>query len=113
MSLSDNGDKQFEEAVSKYPSSFDLKLHHLTKPKVKNIRDTLLGKLKNGFVFQFEEMQVYNLISYLSYAVCDIDNAVEYNSKVLAKDRLNGIAFANRARFNRDQRKFYHADEDL
>ena len=95
MSLSDNGDKEFEEAVSKYPSSFDLKLHHLTKPKVKNIRDTLLGKLKNGFVFQFEEMQVYNLISYLSYVVCDLDNVVEYNSKVLAKDRLNGIAFAN------------------
>ena len=113
MSLSDNGDKEFEEAVSKYPSSFDLKLHHLTKPKVKNIRDTLLGKLKNGFVFQFEEMQVYNLISYLSYVVCDIDNAVEYNSKVLAKDRSNGIALANRARFNRHQMNFYDADEDL
>ena len=113
MSLSDNGDKEFEEAVSKYPSSFDLKLDHLTKPRVKNIRDTLLGKLKNGFVFQIEEVQVYNLISYLSYVVCDIDNAVEYNSKVLAKDRSNGIALANRARFNRHQMKFYDAGEDL
>ena len=55
MSLSDNGDKEFEEAVSKYPSSFDLKLHHLTKPKVKNIRDTLLGKLKMGSFFNLKK----------------------------------------------------------
>lgn len=113
LTLSEQDDKQFEDEISKFPSSFDLKLEWLTKPRIKVIHDTLIGKLGNGFVLRDEEVQVYNLISFLAFKLRDTDAALEYNGKALSKDRLNGIAVANRARFNRHQLKFFEAEEDL
>ena len=113
MSLGAADDRDFEVAISRYPSSFDLKLDSLKKSRIRIVRDTLLGKLKNGFVFHFEETQVYNLISYLSYVIGEFEVSVDYNNKALVMDKRNGIALANRARFNRHQFNFYDADRDL
>lgn len=109
----DDDDKSFEESVAKYPSSFDLKLDCLTKTKIQTIRDTLIGKLDNGFVLVDEKIQVYNLISYLSFKLQQLDLTTEYNRKALQIDRRNGIALANRARFNKDQHCYFDAEEDL
>ena len=106
-------DREFEKAISKYPSSFDLKLTPLTKPRINSIRDKLLGKLENGFIIHEEEMQVYNLISYLSFRLGKVDVAFDYNDRVLKQARKNGIALANRTRFNRTLLHFSESEENF
>lgn len=113
VTLSEEDDRDFEKAVSKFPSSYDLKITPLTKPKLESIRDKLLGKLSNGFVLLEEELQVYNLISYLSFRLGKADIAFDFNKKVLQKDKSNGIALANRARFNRNLLYFSDAEDDV
>lgn len=109
----DDDDAEFSEAISKYPSSFDLEIDTLPKPRLQTVLSALTGKLDNGFVLLEEEIQVYNLISYLSFKLGKIEDAFEFNKNALKKDRRNGIALANRARFNRFEHSFFDAENDL
>ena len=111
--LEDEDDAEFNEAVSKYPSSFDLELDCLPTHRLQTVLDALIGKLDNGFVLVNEEIQVYNLISYLSFKLGKVEVAFDYNKKALKKDRRNGIALANRARYNKFQLNYFDAEKDL
>ena len=42
-----------------------------------------------------------------------IDAVLNYNAKALERERINGIALVNRARFNRHQLNFYDAERDV
>ena len=106
-------DKTFEQSLSDFPTPFQLKLKTVNKTKLKITRDKLLSKISSGFVFLDEEIQVYNLVSYLSFLIGEAELAFEYNEKVLEKRRNNVIALGNRARFNRLNGKFYQAKNDV
>ena len=106
-------DAEFNEAISKYPSSFDLEIDILPKTRLQTVLNILKGKLDNGFVLVDEEFQVYNLISYLSFKLGKIEDAFEFNKKVLTSNNRNGIGLANRARFYRFEHSFFEAEKDL
>lgn len=113
VSIEDEEDKEFDEKISKYPSSFDLQIDCLPKPRLQTVLEAQIGKLDNGFVLLDEEIQVNNLISYLSFKLGNIDQALHYNSKALMKERRNGIALANRARYNKYLMNLFDAEKDL
>lgn len=113
LNLSKEEDLEFEKSVSKFPSSFDLKLIPLTKSRIESIRVKLEEKLAKGFGLVEEEIRVCNLLSFLNFKLGDTDAALDYNSKALKRDGRNGIALANRARINRHQLNFYDADKDV
>lgn len=106
-------ENEFEKIVSKYPSSFDLEIHCLTKSYIKDTRNNLLVKCQNNFIFLEEKLRLYNLISYLSALLDDYVAAFDFNSKVLSDNRNNGIALGNRAWFNRYSGNFYDSTRDI
>lgn len=111
--ISRDDEDEFEKIVSKYPSSFHLEIHCLTKSSMKVTRNKLLVKCQNNFIFLEEKLRLYNLISYLSALLDDYEAAFDFNSKVLSENRKNGIALGNRAWFNRYSGKFYDSKLDV
>ena len=112
--MGEHDERGFKEQLCKFPSSFDLEdFNLLTNEKLLSERDNLLSKLNCKFVILDEEIQLQNLVSYLSYLLGDIDNATYYNALALQKRFNNVIAIANRAWFHRKNGNFYQAQKDL
>ena len=106
-------EKKIEQSLSDFPSSFQLELKTITKANLKSTRDKLFSKIPSGFVFSDEEIQVYNLVSYQSFLIDEVELAFEYNEKVLEKRGNNVIALGNRAYFNKLNGRFYQAKNDV
>lgn len=111
--ISEEDELEFEKAVSQYPSSFHLETKCLTRNRIKALRNNLFVKCKNKFIFVEEKLRLYNLISYLSARLEDFETALDFNTRVLQANRNNGIALANRARFNRYSGNFYDSKKDI
>ena len=106
-------EQQFEDLLSTFPSSFDLNFDILTKETNQEERKHMLNKLKGEFVILEEEIQLLNLVSYLSFLLGDTEKAYELNDDVLVKRNSNVIALANRAWFDRKTGKFYQSQKGI
>lgn len=107
------GDKQFKEILSAFPSSFDLNFDILTKEKKQAEREYLLSKLEGKFTIVEQEIQLLNFVSFLSFLLGDSEKAYELNDTVLEKRNSNVTALVNRAWFNRKNGRFYQAQKGL
>lgn len=111
--MADDSETEFEEELAVFLSSFHLQTNLLTRNRLKDIRKTLLLKSQKRFVILEEETRLFNLISYLAFLDDEVEIALHHNARVLSVQKNDGIALANRIRFNRRSGNFFDSRKDF
>lgn len=99
-----------QDALKKYPSSFDVadSIKTVSHGELIKIKDKLLIELCSTigqFSTCMEKTRVWNLLSFIYFILGDRENAILYNAKALQESPDNIIALANGAWFSLKEKK--------